>query len=107
MHVLVIGASGVIGRAVIPQLIAAGHRVTGLARTPEKLLLVEGLGAASVRGDILDLGGLRQLLFDHRPEVVVNLATAIPLRLKIDPDDWQANDRIRMTGTANLLRACE
>ncbi len=107
MHVFVAGASGVLGRAVIPRLAEAGHLVTGLARSPEKLLLVDKLGATAVRGDILDGDGIHRLLLDRRPDIVVNLATAIPLRLKIDPRDWALNDRTRTTGTLNLARACE
>jgi len=107
MHVFVVGASGVLGRAAIPRLLAAGHQVTALARSPEKLLAVEKMGSRSLRGDILDGNGLARALSDQRPDVVVNLATAIPLRLKIDPRDWELNDRIRATGTANLVRACE
>jgi nucleoside-diphosphate-sugar epimerase len=107
MHVFVAGATGVLGRAVIPRLLEAGHAITGLARSPEKLLLVDKLGATAVRGDILEGDGISRLLLERRPDVVVNLATAIPLRLKIDPQDWALNDRIRTTGTLNLTRACE
>ena len=54
MHVFVAGATGVLGRVLIPRFIEAGHNVTGLARTPEKLLAVQTLNANPVRGDILD-----------------------------------------------------
>ena len=107
MHVFLLGATGVLGRAAIPQLLKAGHRVTGLARTPEKLLLVDRLGGNAVRGDILDADTIRNLMVEHRPDAVVNLATAIPLRLKIDLKDWEQNDKIRADGTRNLVRACE
>ena len=107
MHVFVAGATGVLGRAVIPRLLEAGHRVSGLARTPEKLLIVQGLNAEPVRGDILDGDGLSRLLLQLRPDMVVNVATSIPLKLKIDPRDWEPNDRVRNVGTINLVRACE
>ena len=107
MHVFVVGATGVIGRALLPRLIEADHQVTGLARTPEKLLAVGRMGAAAARGDILDADGLHRLLSVHKPDVAVNLATSIPLNLKIQPEQWEQNDRIRSQGTLNLVRACE
>lgn len=107
MHVFIAGASGILGRAVIPRLLRDGHRVTGLGRTPDKLLLIDRLGAAAVRGDILDTEALRALLVAARPDIVINLATAIPLRLKVEPRDWEPNDRIRVDGTLSLARGCE
>ena len=107
MRVFVAGATGALGRATLPALMAAGHEVFGLARTPEKLLLVAQMGAETVRGDILDAQTIRSRISDIRPEAIVNLATAIPLRLKIDPEDWKMNDRIRTEGNANLLAAAQ
>jgi 2-alkyl-3-oxoalkanoate reductase len=105
MRVLVTGATGVLGRAALPRLAEAGHEVFGVARTPEKLELVNGLGARPVRGDVLDGPGMLLLAAEHRPEAIVNLATAIPLKLTIQPKDWEMNDRIRIEGTRHLLAA--
>jgi nucleoside-diphosphate-sugar epimerase len=105
MRVFVAGATGVMGRTLLPRLAAAGHSVFGLARTSEKLVLVDRLGAHAVRGDVLDGAAMADLLERHRPEVVVNLATAIPLKLRIHPKEWEMNDRIRTEGTGNLLAA--
>lgn len=55
MHVFVTGASGFIGRAVVPELIAAGHEVTGMARSDASAAVVAGLGATVLRGDLDDL----------------------------------------------------
>ncbi|HZO91537.1 MAG TPA: NAD(P)-dependent oxidoreductase [Chthonomonadaceae bacterium] len=105
MRVFVAGATGVMGRALLPQLSAAGHEAIGLARSPEKLPLVEKLGARTARGDVLDAETLRRLIRETQPEAVVNLATAIPRTLRMSPKDWEANDRVRVEGTANLLAA--
>jgi len=59
MHVLVTGGTGHIGSYIIPELVAAGHEVTGLARSDESAAAVSALGAKVRRGDISDLGGLK------------------------------------------------
>lgn len=59
MHVLVTGGTGHIGSYIIPELIAAGHEVTGLARSDESAAAVSALGAKVLRGDISDLDVLK------------------------------------------------
>jgi uncharacterized protein YbjT (DUF2867 family) len=60
MHVLVTGASGHVASAVLPELIAAGHQVTGLVRSDDGAAAVEKLGAHAIRGDLADLDVLRE-----------------------------------------------
>src|ERR1700693_4250643 len=59
MHVLVTGGTGHIGSYIIPELVAAGHEVTGLARSDKSAATVSALGAKVRRGDISDLDGLK------------------------------------------------
>ncbi|SDP12413.1 Nucleoside-diphosphate-sugar epimerase [Klenkia soli] len=59
MHVLVTGASGWIGSALVPQLLAAGHRVTGLARSDASAAALTAAGADVLTGSLDDLDGLR------------------------------------------------
>jgi nucleoside-diphosphate-sugar epimerase len=105
MRVFVAGATGVIGRALLPRLISNGHAVVALCRAPSGLLLADKLGAVAVRGDVLDAPAVLRLFQEHRPEAVVNLATKIPLKLRVDPADWIENDRVRLEGARNLAAA--
>ena len=59
MHVFVTGASGWLGSALVPELIGAGHEVTGLARTDASAAALTGAGVRVHRGDLDDPGGLR------------------------------------------------
>ena len=54
MRILVAGATGAIGRRLVPQLVAAGHAVTGLTRSPAKVEALSGAGAAATVVDALD-----------------------------------------------------
>jgi nucleoside-diphosphate-sugar epimerase len=102
MRVLVAGASGVIGRQLVPFLAAAGHQVTGLSR------LQPGIpGFSWVTADALDRPALTQAVRVAAPDAVVNLLTAIPA--EVDPRhlarDFQLTNRLRTEGTRNLYDA--
>jgi len=60
MRVFVTGASGWIGSAATAELVSAGHQVTGLARSPQSVAVVEGIGATALRGHLDDLESLRR-----------------------------------------------
>ena len=105
MRVFVAGATGVLGRALLPALVAQGYETIGLARTPEKLLTVSQMGAKPVRGDVLDSERIARIVEQTQPEVIINLATRIPLKLRVNLDHWKENDQVRVVGTRNLLEA--
>jgi nucleoside-diphosphate-sugar epimerase len=105
LRVLVTGATGVIGRRVVPRLVARGHRVTAVARTPDKRARVARWGADASDLDLLDADGARRAMAGH--DVVLNLATHIPssaFRMLL-PWSWRENDRLRRDGSANLVDA--
>lgn len=108
MKVLVAGASGVIGRPVVRQLVAAGHEVSGTTRSRDRAKDVEADGGTPVVCDALDPEALRAAVVEAAPEVVVHELTALPREL--DPRKkgiYDATSRLRREGTANLVAAAQ
>ncbi|HEX6967880.1 MAG TPA: NAD(P)-dependent oxidoreductase [Micromonosporaceae bacterium] len=107
MRVLVAGATGVIGRQLIPLLTSSGHEVIGLARSRARADVVEQTGAKLVVADALDRTALTKAVRDAKPDAVVHLLTAIPAA--INPrrlaKDFAVTNRLRTEGTRNLLDA--
>lgn len=102
MRVFVAGATGVIGMRLVPLLVAAGHDVAGMTRSPGKLKLLRDLGAEPFLCDAFDLATLRQAVVAFQPEAVVNELTDLP----DEPVTTnEANVRMRREGTRNLLAA--
>lgn len=109
MRVFVAGATGVIGGALLPRLIDAGHAVTGMTRDPDKAQELAELGAEPVVCDVYDAEALQEAIREASPEVVVHQLTALPDA--IDPrrfaEQLAATDRIRVEGTRNLVLAAQ
>ena len=104
MRVAVIGATGVIGRSVVPTLVAAGHDVVGLARTPDKAQLLRSLGAGPHHTSLADHDGL-VAMFDGA-DAVCNFATHVPVGLSaVRPHAWRAHDRLRTEGVRRVVEA--
>lgn len=104
MKIAVVGASGVLGRSLVP-LLAEKHRVLALVRTPETAQKLFGTQAQALACDLLapNIGDrLPALLADC--DAVIHAATAIPSDFSA-PGAWDANTRIRREGTAHLLAA--
>ena len=95
MRIFVAGATGVIGRRLVPQLVAQGHEVTALTRRDHAI----AEGVRTVVGDVYDAAGLREVVAAARPEVVFHQLTDLSSR------DFAANSRIRHEGTRNLIDA--
>jgi nucleoside-diphosphate-sugar epimerase len=113
MRVFVAGGTGVLGRRLVPHLVARGHQVTATTTSPAKLGLAQELGAVGVVMDGLDAASVGQAVAQARPDVVVHQMTAISMAHagKPDikhPDRWFAGtNRLRVEGTDHLLAAAE
>jgi nucleoside-diphosphate-sugar epimerase len=105
MRIFVAGASGVIGRQLVPLLAADGHQITGMTRTPAKVDLVRELSAEPVVCDVFDAGALRTAIVAFRPEIVLSQLTDLPDESSRLAEFADANSRIRLEGTRNLLAA--
>jgi len=106
VRVFVAGASGVIGRPLVAQLVAAGHEVTGMTRSRERATAIDQAGATAAVCGALDAPGLRDTVAAAAPEVVVHQLTALPHRFDPrKPHLYGATNRVRLEGTRNLLEA--
>lgn len=103
MRIAVVGATGALGRQVIPRLIERGHAPRAIVRRESEVARLRRLGVDAMPGDILDPGSLSRAL--EGCDAALHLATAIPRGGTPSPD-WSVNDRIRRDGTGNLLDAC-
>jgi nucleoside-diphosphate-sugar epimerase len=107
MRVLVVGASGAIGRRLLPQLIDRGHEVVGTCRSAQKAGLISALGAEAVALDLLDTPAVDAVVRSTEPDAIVHQATALAnggLSRKLDKPFAQTN-RLRSEGTDALLAA--
>jgi len=106
MRVFVTGATGVLGRAAVASLLAGGHQVTGLARTPEKRMAVEAMGATSAEAELFAVASMTAALQDH--DAVCNLATSIPVGMAaMRRGAWKVNDRLRTEASKIVVAAAK
>ena len=105
MKIFVAGATGAVGKRLVPLLIENGHEVVGMTRSrPE---LVEELGATPVVADALDREAVERGVRDAAPDVVVHQLTAIPAspNMRNIDRDFEQTNRLRTVGTDNLIAA--
>lgn len=101
------GASGAIGRQLVPLLVEAGDEVVAMTRSERNVDAVRAMGAEVVVADALDRAGVECAVAQVAPEVIVHELTAIPQR--VDPrrfaEAFEATNQLRRTGTRNLVAA--
>jgi nucleoside-diphosphate-sugar epimerase len=106
MRVFVAGATGAIGRQLVPRLVAAGHEVHGMTRSASKQAMLREMGAVPVVADALAPDQVAEAVARAKPEAIVHELTAIG---EVNPRhldrDFAMTNRLRTEGTDNLLSA--
>lgn len=106
MRVFVAGATGAIGKQLVPRLVAAGHEVHGMTRSESKQAMLCDLGAVPVIADALDSDQVAKAVARARPEVIVHQLTAIgAVDMRHFDRDFALTNRLRTEGTDYLLSA--
>ncbi|HZQ15731.1 MAG TPA: NAD(P)-dependent oxidoreductase [Gaiellaceae bacterium] len=107
MRVFVAGASGALGRRLVPQLVDAGHDVVGTHNSPQNAALLRGLGAEPVELDLRDPAAVRRAVLEAAPDAIVHQATALADATWGRNFDkaFAATNELRTRGTDALLAA--
>ena len=106
MRVFVAGATGAIGRQLVPRLVSAGHEVYGMTRSESKQAMLSELGAVPVVADALDPDQVAEAVGRAKPEVIVHELTAIgPVDTRHMERAFAQTNRLRTEGTDYLLSA--
>src|SRR4051812_15331821 len=104
VRVVVSGGTGVIGRAAVRSLVAAGHEVDVLSRSAANADLIHAMGARPRAGDLFDVASLESLYAGA--DAVVNLASHVPVGYSVVRSSaWRRHDALRTTAVANVVAA--
>jgi len=101
MKIGVIGATGVLGRNVVPRLLASGHEPRAIVRREEAIPQFTAIGAETAVSDIFDTDALTAALSGC--DAAINVATAVPR--PGGPSEWDQNTNVRVDGTRSFLSA--
>ena len=104
-RVFLAGASGVLGRRLIPLLVKAGYQVAGMTRSADRTDLIGQLGAVPVLCDVFDQATLFQAVRQFAPDFVLNELTDLPDDAASIGGYVDRNARIRTEGNRNLIEA--
>lgn len=104
MRVLLAGATGTLGNPLVRQLVAAGHDVVGIGRSPDGARRIGELGAMTLSADVLDRDALLHAVDGMTFDAVIHELTALK-KLPLRHRDMVATNRLRTAGSANLVEA--
>ncbi len=102
MNVFLAGATGTIGRSLVPMLVEEGHKVVALTRAPEKFPDLKAIGAEPVLGDVFDVARLNDVVKRAAPEIIIHQLTSFGATAR---DPLAETNRLRIEGTGNLVAA--
>jgi nucleoside-diphosphate-sugar epimerase len=107
MKVFVAGATGAMGKRLVPMLVAAGHQVVAMTRSADKTAGLAAAGAQPVVADGLDRAAVMRVVTETAPEVIIHQMTGLAgmKSLKRFDAEFAATNRLRTEGTDNLLAA--
>lgn len=107
MKVFVAGATGAVGKRLVPMLVASGYEVTGSTRSPRKESWLREVGATPVVVDALDRNAVMQAVMRAEPEIVVHELTGLvgAKNFKKFDEEFALTNRLRTEGTDHLLEA--
>jgi nucleoside-diphosphate-sugar epimerase len=101
LKILVAGATGVVGRRLVPLLVRAGHEVAGTTRRAERAQALTDQQAKPVIVDMLDEEAVREAVAEVRPDAIIHQLT------DLSEEDFAANSHLRIVGTRNLVAAAK
>jgi 2-alkyl-3-oxoalkanoate reductase len=109
MKIFVAGGTGAIGRPLTAKLLAKGHAVVALTRSPEKAQVLVKQGVEPAIADVFDADAVKAVVSRAQPEVVIEQLTALPKTYTRESMNAAAalNTRIRLEGGANVLAAAQ
>ena len=107
MKVFVAGATGALGKQLVPLLVAKGHEVVGMTRTDAKADQLRSVGAQPIVADALDADAVGRAVGEAEPDVIVHQLTAIPPKINMRrfEREFALTNRLRTAGTDHLLSA--
>jgi 2-alkyl-3-oxoalkanoate reductase len=105
LRIFITGATGVIGRRVVPRLVAAGHHVSAVVRSPARQKELDALGVRPMAVDLFDGTSIARSVAGH--DAAINLATHVPhsIAMTLMPGAWRENDRLRRISSNLLVNA--
>ena len=109
MKIFVAGGTGAIGRPLIVKLLAKGHALIALTRSPEKAQALAKQGVEPAIADVFDADAVKGVVSRAHPEVVIEQLTALPKTYTRESMNTAAalNNRIRLEGGANVMAAAQ
>ena len=107
MKIFLAGATGVIGMRLVRLMLAEGHVIAAMTRTPAKIEGLRAAGATPILCDVFDQEALSAAVKGFRPDLVVHQVTDLPDQIENLAEFLPRNNRVRSEGTQNLLTAAQ